>query len=54
VVEVLRNEPLDDSNGIQECERAIKKLNELVKLKFDDGMDGLLPVGFVVQLDNLH
>ncbi|KAJ3412241.1 hypothetical protein HDV05_001052 [Chytridiales sp. JEL 0842] len=41
VVESLRNEPLDHTDGIKECERAIQKLNEVVKLKFDDGFNDI-------------
>eukprot|EP00842_Homolaphlyctis_polyrhiza_P003588 jgi/Hompol1/422/HPOL_000139-RA len=33
-VEVLKNEPLDDPDGVKECENAINKLMDIIQAKF--------------------
>ncbi|KAL2918232.1 hypothetical protein HK105_202159 [Polyrhizophydium stewartii] len=35
-LEVLKNEPLDDPNGVNECEMAITKLMDIIQAKFPD------------------
>jgi hypothetical protein len=37
VIETLRNEPLDQIDGVLECERAINTLMKVAKTKFEDG-----------------
>ncbi|KAJ3329805.1 hypothetical protein HDU76_007107 [Blyttiomyces sp. JEL0837] len=52
VLEVLRNEPLDDPNGISECERATSKLMEVIKTKFDESIGDICMISERLSLYN--
>ncbi|KAJ3120611.1 hypothetical protein HK098_004457 [Nowakowskiella sp. JEL0407] len=38
IIEILRNEPLDDEEGIYQCEEATVKLAEVIHTKFEDDL----------------
>jgi exocyst complex component 1 len=53
VIEVLKNEPLDQLEGVKECENAINKIMGIIKFKFD-GQSQLLAVKERVNLYQTH
>ena len=38
MVEILRNEPLDDSDDITQCEAATLRLKNAIEAKFENGL----------------
>ncbi|TPX31547.1 hypothetical protein SmJEL517_g05166 [Synchytrium microbalum] len=41
VVEILKNEPLDDSDGIVQCENATLRLKKVIESKIDNGLNDM-------------
>ena len=37
IVEILRNEPLEDLDGVSQCEEATDRLSDIVQRKFEEG-----------------
>ncbi|KAJ3295740.1 Exocyst complex component 1 [Borealophlyctis nickersoniae] len=52
IVEILRNEPLDDPDGIAQCEEATERLAEVINRKFDDGLGDMQAIKERVALYN--
>ncbi|KAI8811526.1 exocyst complex component Sec3-domain-containing protein [Cladochytrium replicatum] len=52
VIEILRNEPLDDPEGVTQCEEATSKLMALIQTKFEDNMGGMQAVKERIALFN--
>ncbi|TPX63540.1 hypothetical protein SpCBS45565_g06534 [Spizellomyces sp. 'palustris'] len=52
IVEILRTEPLDDNEGIAQCEDATRKLMDVTQSKFDEDMNNLQAVKEQIALLN--
>ncbi|KAJ3042939.1 Exocyst complex component 1 [Rhizophlyctis rosea] len=52
IVEILRNEPLDDLDGVSQCEEATDKLSDIVQRKFDEGVGNMQAVKERIALYN--
>ncbi|TPX34128.1 hypothetical protein SeMB42_g07361 [Synchytrium endobioticum] len=54
IIEILRNEPLDDSDGIAQCEDATLRLKRAIEAKFDNGLGEMRAVQERISLYTSH